>query len=198
MNQTIAIAGLGLIGGSLALALKEHTNNTIIGIDCDEKTLAAAIHAGAVDKTGIDALPEADLMILALSPESAVSFLTAYAHKLRKGAVVTDVCGVKRAVVSRCLPLCLTNGLYFVGGHPMAGKEQSGFKSADAALFTGASYIFTPPGNTPEWVMERLKTMALEIGCARVTVTTPDEHDRMIAFTSQLPHALAGAYVKSP
>lgn len=198
MKETVGIIGLGLMGGSLAYALKKHTENTVVGIDCDDQVTASALAVGAIDKTGTDFLPEADLLILALPPEGAISFLEKQASALRPGTVVTDVCGVKRVVMERCVPLCRKYGLHFVGGHPMAGKEKSGFKNADANLFRGASYILTPPDDTPEPVLERLNTMAQSIGCTRVTITTPEEHDRMIAFTSQLPHVLAGAYVKSP
>lgn len=198
MNQTIGIVGLGLMGGSLAYALKKHTEHSILGIDRDSAVLEAALRAGAIDKAGAGFLPETGLLILALPPEGAVTFLEEKASSLRAGTVVTDICGVKRAVMERCVPLCRKNGLYFVGGHPMAGKEKSGFANADANLFRGASYILTPPDDTPEPVMEMLKGIARSVGCTRVTVTTPEEHDRMIAFTSQLPHVLAGAYVKSP
>lgn len=198
MKQTIGIAGLGLMGGSLAYALKKYTKNSVIGIDCDESVLTAALAVGAVDKTGVEFLPEVHLLVLALAPDTAVEFLKKNGSVLRPGTVVTDICGVKRAVAEQCLPFCREHGLYFVGGHPMAGREKSGFEHADANLFRGASYIFTPSEDTPESVSELLESMALSIGCARVTVTTPEEHDRMIAFTSQLPHVLAGAYVKSP
>lgn len=198
MKHTIAIVGLGLIGGSLALAFKMNTDATVIGIDRDESVLTAALKEGAADKTGTEHLSEADVVILALSPEGAAAFLEEHISLLRPGTVVTDVCGVKRAVMKRCVPLCAAHGVYFIGGHPMAGKEKSGFANAEDTLFFGASYILTPPESTPPEVMERLREMVLSIGCKRVTVTTPEEHDRMIAFTSQLPHVLAGAYVKSP
>lgn len=198
MEHTIAIVGLGLIGGSLALALKMNTSNIVIGIDRDEAVLAAARKAGAADKTGTDYLSEADMVILALSPEGEVRFLEEHVPLLREGTIITDVCGIKREVMKRCAPLCAAHSLYFVGGHPMAGKEKSGFANAEDTLFFGASYIFTPPQGTPPEVMESLRELAFSIGCKRVTVTTPEEHDRMIAFTSQLPHVLAGAYVKSP
>lgn len=195
---TIAIAGMGLIGGSLGLALKSGTGHTVIGIDIDDKVLDAALKAGAADKTGVRYLHEADLLILALSPNGAACFLKENVSKLRRGAVVTDVCGVKRSIVEKCLPLCRKYGLHFVGGHPMAGREHSGFSNAVSDLFYGAYYIFTPAADTPEPVLSMLEKIAYGIGCAGVTIATPEQHDRMIAFTSQLPHALAGAYVKSP
>lgn len=197
--STIAIAGLGLIGGSMALALRRSGPHTLYGIDTDDHTLAAALDKGAVDKAGgPELLRDADILILALSPEAAIAFLTENAGLLKAGALVTDVCGVKRAVVKALTPVCREHGLSFIGGHPMAGKEKSGFSAADAGLFKGASYILTPTEDTPEQAVETMRALAASLGCARLTVTSPARHDRMIAFTSQLPHVLAGAYVKSP
>ncbi len=198
MVNTVAIAGLGLIGGSLALALKANTACTVVGIDRDEAAVSAARAAGAVDLAGREALPRAQLLILALPPAAAAPFLREHAASLPPGTLVTDVCGVKRAVVAACEPVCREHGLVFLGGHPMAGKETSGFGSADAQLFRGASYILTPTPDTPPAAVDTMRELAAALGCARVTVASPEEHDRMIAFTSQLPHVLAGAYVKSP
>ena len=198
MVNTVAIAGLGLIGGSLALALKANTACTVVGIDRDEAAVSAARAAGAVDLAGREALPRALLLILALPPAAAAPFLREHAASLPPGTLVTDVCGVKRAVVAACEPVCREHGLVFLGGHPMAGKETSGFGSADAQLFRGASYILTPTPDTPPAAVDTMRELAAALGCARVTVASPEEHDRMIAFTSQLPHVLAGAYVKSP
>ncbi len=195
---SIAIVGMGLIGGSLGLAIKKRTGHTVIGIDRDEKVMEAVLSSGAADKIGAQHLGEADLLILALDPHNATKVLNEYASMLKRGAIVTDVCGVKRAVVRECTPICRHHGLHFVGGHPMAGKERGGFENAAPDLFDGAYYIFTPQEDTPDFVLERLKQLALGIGCAGITLATPQQHDRMIAFTSQLPHVLAGAYVKSP
>ncbi|MDD3693197.1 MAG: prephenate dehydrogenase/arogenate dehydrogenase family protein [Oscillospiraceae bacterium] len=198
MAVKIAIVGMGLIGGSLGLALKQRTNYTVIGIDCDSSVIDAVMSSGAADKTGAQHLNQADLIIIAISPKATVDFLKEHAANLRPGAIVTDVCGVKRQIMKNCVPLCRDRGLYFVGGHPMAGRERGGFANADARLFEDAYYILTPPDGTPGHVLELLKQVAMQIGCAGVTVTTPEQHDKMIAFTSQLPHVLAGAYVNSP
>lgn len=198
-NKTIAIVGLGLIGGSMALALRQSGGYTLLGLDADPAVLAAAGSRGAVHRTGgPELLAEADIVMLALSPSAALAYLEQNAGRMRPGTIVTDVCGVKQAIVPRAAALCQAAGLHFVGGHPMAGKEKSGFANADAALFTGASYILTPTADTPDTAVEELKVLASRLGCARMTVTTPKRHDRLIAFTSQLPHALAGAYVRSP
>lgn len=197
--KQITIVGLGLIGGSLALALRRAGGCELTGIDADPAVVQAALARGAIHRAG-GPQPPADtgLLILALPPDAAIGYVRRYAGALSPGAVVTDVCGVKRAVTEACLPVCREHRLHFLGGHPMAGKEKSGFANADADLFTGASYIVTPAPDTPEQALEPVRWLAQAIGCARLTVTTPEEHDRMIAFTSQLPHVLAGAYVKSP
>ncbi len=195
---TIAIAGMGLIGGSLALAIKGRTCHTVIGIDRDSEVLKNVLSSGAADKTGIEHLNEADLLIIALPPIATIEFLKNHAHLLRPGTVVTDVCGVKREIVNSLEPLCRDYGLVFVGGHPMAGKEKSGFANADPDLFLDAYYILTPSSGVNPEAVNLIKNLALSIGCKDVTITTPENHDRMIAFTSQLPHVLAGAYVKSP
>ena len=197
-NKTIAIVGLGLIGGSMALALRRNSRHTLLGLDADDQVLAAARRQEAVQETGgPELLGRADIVILALPPEGALRYLEDHAREMRPGALVTDVCGVKRAIVGPAAALCQKAGLVFLGGHPMAGKEKSGFDNADPALFTGACYILTPTADTPDSAVEDMKSLAAQLGCTRMTVTTPENHDRIIAFTSQLPHVLAGAYVKS-
>jgi prephenate dehydrogenase len=199
---TIAIAGMGLIGGSLGLAIKKHTDHTVIGIDRNQNVLSDVLSAGAADKTGTKLLNQADLLFLALSPYDSIEFLKNNAKLLRPGTIVTDVCGVKREVIKSLIPICQKYGLVFIGGHPMAGREKSGFANADPDLFVDAYYILTPTdhdfGTAKEDPVCLLKDLALSIGCKDVTISTPEQHDRIIAFTSQLPHVLAGAYVKSP
>ncbi len=196
---TIVIAGLGLMGGSAAMALQRATPVRIVGLDRDPAVVMQALKRHAIDEVcTAQLLGEADLLILALPPRAAVEVLGEIAPQMKEGAIVTDLCGVKRFIVQECVPICEQYGLHFVGAHPMAGKEKSGFSQADAALFHGASFIITPQDNTPEHVIEAMHSLAKELGCTRLTVTTPEEHDRMIAFTSQLPHVLAGAYVQSP
>lgn len=197
--KTVAVAGLGLIGGSVAKALKRSGGLRVLGIDTDPDTRSAALGQGAVDEAGdASLLASAQLLILALNPRAAVGFLEENGHLLPRGALVSDVCGVKQLVVQKCDAYCRSRGLAFVGGHPMAGKEQSGFSHSDPDLFRGASYILTPLESTDPFAVELMKTVAGWLGCARVTLTTPEHHDRVIAFTSQLPHVLAGAYMKSP
>lgn len=195
----VAIVGLGLIGGSMAKALSRHGGYHVFGADRDPAAVAWMREVGAIaGEADSEALARADLVVLALPPGACVSVLGAVRGFLRPGTLVTDVCGVKAAILDTCLPLCRERGLLFVGGHPMAGRERGGWRNATHNLFRGASYIFTPPEGTPEEAMDTLRALADALGCADVTVTTPSYHDRQIAFTSQLPHVLAGAYVQSP
>ncbi len=199
MQGTIVVAGLGLMGGSFSMALQNAAPVRVVGLDKDPAVLMQALKRHAIDEVcNQQLLGEADMLVLALPPRAAIEVLREVAPQLKKGAIVTDLCGVKRFIVQECTPICEAHGLYFVGAHPMAGKEKSGFSQADAALFHGASFIITPSEDTPEHVMDAMHALAKALGCTRLTVTTPEEHDRMIAFTSQLPHVLAGAYVQSP
>ncbi|HHW46907.1 MAG TPA: prephenate dehydrogenase [Clostridiales bacterium] len=196
--ENIAIVGLGLIGGSIAKALKQNTGYNVLGLDIDPLVCDDAKKDGAVDRIiKPENLSEADLVVLCLAPETAYVFLKDYLKYIKKSAILTDVCGVKRWVVEKFGSMC-QNGPVFVGGHPMAGKEKGGYANSDPLLFINASYIITPVESTPTYAVDVVKEFALNIGCKKVTIATPDHHDRMIAFTSQLPHVLAGAYIKSP
>ena len=198
-HLSVILYGLGLIGGSMAKALARHGGYRLFGADRDPAAIAWMREVGAIaGEVSGEALSEADLVVLALPPAACRTVLLEIRDSLRPGTLVTDVCGVKTAVTDACLPLCQERGLVFVGGHPMAGRERGGWKNATHNLFRGASYILTPPEGTPPAAMDTLRAFADALGCASCTVTTPEHHDRMIAFTSQLPHVLAGAYVQSP
>lgn len=197
--KTICIAGFGLMGGSLGKAIQKYTGYTVFAVDRDPTVLAAAAAAGAAGQVGgAELLRETDLLILAMAPGAAEAFLREHADKLRPGAYVTDICGVKGTVVPVLEKIANDHGLYFLGGHPMAGKEHSGFEHADSELFQGAGYILTPTAQTPPEFTAFLMELAVKIGCRTVTVTDAAHHDAVIAYTSQLPHVLAGAYIKSP
>jgi prephenate dehydrogenase len=192
----IVIVGLGLIGGSMAKALKQNTSHQVLGMDQDEDALLDACSCGAIDgKAGRDDLKTADLVYLCVYPEGALAFAREYGPLLKAGSVLTDACGVKEEL---CAAMAALPGQYtFVAGHPMAGKERSGFAASDPSIFVGASYILVDTG-APDWAMVLVRERAEEMGFGRVVRTTPARHDQMIAFTSQLPHALACAYVMSP
>lgn len=198
MKQNIVIVGLGLIGGSLAKAFRACGGFRVAGIDRDESVLRAALACGAVDRAGTeDDIRNADILYLCLYPRADVAFTREHLGAIRPGCLVTDTCGIKSWLCPRMAALAGERGFVFVGGHPMAGKEKSGFAASDGGLFRGASYILVPCG-APRWAVDRLKALAPKLGFSGTVETTPAEHDRIIAFTSQLPHALACAYVRSP
>lgn len=198
MNRKIVIVGLGLIGGSLAKAFQKHTDCTVVGIDRDADVLKAALNCGAIDKIGSDAdIQEADILYLCLYPQADIDFVSSHAHLIPPNCVVTDTCGIKSEICAHLPRIAREHGFVFAGGHPMAGKEKSGFTASDADLFLGASYILVPCG-APKRAVDLLKTIAKELLFGGTVETSPEQHDRMIAFTSQLPHVLACAYVLSP
>lgn len=198
MKQNIVIVGLGLIGGSLARAFRKYTDFSVTGIDRDESVLEAALASGAIGKIGTeDDIRNADILYLCLYPQADVEFVKKHLSSIRPGCLVTDTCGIKSYLCPRLTELAKASGFLFVGGHPMAGKEKNGFSASDADLFQGASYILVPCG-APQSAVDVLKAIAPKLGFARTVDTTPEEHDKIIAFTSQLPHVLACSYVMSP
>ena len=196
--MNIAIVGLGIIGGSYAKALKSHTNHKVIGINRTESVAKKALEEGAIDEIGSpEKLSNADVVIVCLYPQACVDFLRENGKYIRSDAIVTDACGIKREICPQMKELSEEFGYTYVGSHPMAGKEKNGFAVSDADLFMGASFIITPC-EAPHEAVNKLASLAREIGFGTVKITNPEEHDRMIAFTSQLPHVLACAYVLSP
>ena len=196
--MNIAVIGLGIIGGSFCKALKKYTDNHIIGINRTKETAQKALEVGAIDEIGTpESLSKADIVILALYPQAAIDFIEKNGSFIKKGAIVTDSSGIKRAICPTLSGLAEKFGFVFIGSHPMAGKEKNGFDVSDADLYRNASYIITPCG-APEDKVQILANLARKIGFGTVKISDPEEHDRMIAFTSQLPHVLACAYVLSP
>ena len=196
--KTILIVGLGLIGGSIAKALPTFTPHRVLAMDQDPEALDLAMACGAIERPGyVEDLPQVDILWLCLYPQAAVEFARKYGAALREDCIASDACGIKNAVCPQLMELSRELGFVFVGGHPMAGKERSGFEASEATLFRGASYLLVPCG-APDWAKDTMKELAMDMGFGRVVETTPEHHDEMIAYTSQLPHALACAYVLSP
>lgn len=195
--MNIGIAGMGLIGGSLCRALKRYTQHTVLGTTRNMATVEFACSVGAIDGplTDFGAL---DLCIVALPPEATEDFLRGHVDQFRRGAIVMDICGVKRPIIDCADRLYHDAGIRFVGTHPMAGKEVAGFANSDADLYRGASMILTPTELTDRDALETIRRIMLEIGFGRVVEATPDEHDAIIAYTSQLAHVVSSAYIKSP
>lgn len=195
----VGIVGLGLIGGSMAKSIKSRTAHTVYGADLGAETMTMARMCGAIDAPlTAENLPECDLVLLAIRPGAAVEWVRRNAEHISKSAILVDLCGVKRTVVAAIAPIAAEHGFAYIGGHPMAGKERGGFTAATDDLYVGASMILTPDARTDMQLLETLKTFFLDIGFAGLTFSTPEEHDRIIAFTSQLAHITSSAYVKSP
>ena len=196
--MNVGILGLGLIGGSLAraYALEGHT---VYAIQRNESMLSFAMLSGAVHgKLNEETIPKCDLILLAIYPGGCADWLERNAHLVSKSALVLDCCGIKREVCTRCFPLAKQYGFTFVGGHPMAGSQFSGFKYSRANLFVGAPMVLVPPVFDDILLLDRVKEALKPCRFGSFSVTTAEEHDKMIAFTSQMPHILSNAFIKSP
>ena len=197
--MNVGIVGLGLIGGSMARSIKSRTDHCVWGIDINQESMELARLCGAIDAPLTpERLPTCDLLLLALRPGIAVEWLTENGASLSGECTGVDLCGVKRQVVSSLSALARTHGFTYIGGHPMAGRERGGFTSSREDLYQGASMILTPGSGPDIALLEQLKSFFLDLGFARVVFTTPEVHDRIIAYTSQLAHITSSAYVRSP
>lgn len=205
---TVGIVGLGLIGGSFARAYRA-AGATVYAFDTDEDTMGAArieTIAGVLDDKTV---PACDLIVLAAYPAACLAWLRDHADALgacsepasSTGPVVIDTAGVKSAVCEEAFDLAHAHGFAFIGAHPMAGTENSGFAFARADLFRGAPMVLTPPEMDDIarlTLLDRVHTLLGPLGFGTFSVTTPKAHDEVIAFTSQLAHVVSNAYVKSP
>lgn len=197
--MNVGVVGLGLIGGSLTKALKENTKHTVYGFDIDESINAYALMDGTIDNELNDSnLNECDYLLLSVYPKATVSFLKEKAHLIKKGAIVIDCGGIKRSICQSLYKVAEDNDFIFIGGHPMAGLHHSGYKYSKADLYSGASMILTPESTDNIELLEEVSAFVKSLGFASVTVTSPENHDKIIAFTSQLAHIVSNAYVKSP
>ena len=197
--MNVGIVGLGLIGGSMARSTKNRTAHIVWGEDIDSETMFLARMCGAMDAALTEEnLPECDLLLLALRPHAAIEWMKTHAERISPKTIVIDLCGVKRTVVGELAPLAEQYGFSYIGGHPMAGRERSGFAASTDDLFVGASMILTPVSSNDMRMLEKLQIFFTDIGFAQLTFSTPEEHDRIIAYTSQLAHISSNAYIKSP
>lgn len=196
--MTVGIVGLGLIGGSFAKAYRE-AGETVLACNRTEDTLKFAMLSGAVDgELTEENIGSCDLVIIAVFPEAAEAFLKRMAPHIGKKPVVIDACGTKRKICSMCFPIAEEYGFTYLGGHPMAGTHKSGFKYARANLFHNAPMVIVPPSFDDIELLDRVKTLLAPVGFGSISVTTAEKHDELIAFTSQMPHIISNAYIKSP
>ena len=197
--MNIFICGLGLIGGSIAKAVKAHTFHTVIGCDRDNAVCRAAVAEGAIDRAGsADDLASCDLVLVALYPDAAAAFVADNLSKFKPGAILVDTCGIKSEVAAKIAATVRGSGIRYIGGHPMAGTERSGFENSFGDLFAGASMILCPEYCDDEKALKTVSDFFLEIGFGRITLSSCAHHDEVIAFTSQLAHVASNAYIKSP
>ncbi len=200
----IGIAGLGLIGGSMAKAYKSyatdtHTNIEIYALDTNEETLSSAKQSSTIDGE-LDAvhLSECDVIFLGLYPEACIKYLCDNAKFIRKGAIVMDLCGTKRNVCTVGYDIAKNYGFTFVGGHPMAGTHNSGYKYSRSNMFKSASMVIVPENVNDTETVQKVKDILSPVGFGHFSIISAEHHDKIIAFTSQLAHVVSNAYVKSP
>lgn len=197
--MTIGIVGLGLIGGSMAKAIKEYTNHTVLGFDKSEAITKDALKDGAADDVlNKENIFSCDLIIIALYPAATIEFIKEHAPFFKKGITVMDCGGTKTEVCTNVEAISEKYGFNFVGAHPMAGIEKSGYYFSIPNMFKNASLILVPYSWTPKSSIELIENLAAEIGFTNIQFSTPSRHDEMISYTSQLAHVVSCAYVMSP
>ena len=196
--MTAGIVGLGLIGGSLAKAYRAH-GARVLAFDTDGAVLSFAQLDGTVDAVLTkENVSECDIVLIAVRPGAAISYLREAAPHIGARPVVIDCCGVKREVCETAFALAREHSFTFLGGHPMAGSHRAGYKNARANLFHAAPMVLVPPEGDDIALLARVKELLAPAEFGKFSVTTAEEHDRMIAFTSQLAHVVSNAYIKSP
>ena len=190
----IMFIGLGLIGGSMAMALKGYPDTELYAVDRDEWTRFEALGRGVVraawDNIASAPLEDMDVTVLCLHPQGAADFVAAHAQRLKPGSLLTDVCGIKKPLAAAVAAI-ENRSFTYLGGHPMAGRERGGFVNATKDLFRGCHYILTPDETVPAESIDFMKQLVTFMGCADVVLSNPEAHDERIAYTSQLMHVMA-------
>ncbi len=194
-NKTIAVIGLGLIGGSIAKAAAAH-GHRCYGFDIDRESINQAVAEGVIAGEWNSNIA-CDVYIVALYESDTITFIKDNLHSFKKGAIVCDICGNKRGICSALTALCAKHELFFVGTHPMQGRTSSGYKHSSATLFDGASMIVCRDDSTDEDAIANVKQLSYELKFKKVVTCTPSEHDAMLSYTSQLAHILSSVYVQN-
>ena len=195
--MTIGIVGLGLIGASMAKTVKKHTDFAVMGVDKSQSVMESAMLDGTIDGVLDLENEKCDILVVALYPDDIIEFVTSHAAYL-EDTIVIDCGGTKTKVCSTLFPLAKQKNFTFIGGHPMAGIEKSGYDFSTDSLFDGAFMIMVPDEDLDRKTLDYAKMFFMSLGFHRITVTTANEHDKIIAYTSQLAHIASSAYVKSP
>lgn len=195
----ITIVGLGLIGGSFAMALKELKPKSLWAVDINKNSLNRAESMGIIDKGYTEAeipLKESDIVIIAIYPKLIPKYIKDNINNFKKGVIITDVGGIKNELIKEVNSF-IPDTIDFIGGHPMAGKEEKGLEFASKDIFRGANYIITPVEKNKAENIEILSNIARKMGCKNVIKISPQKHDEIIAFTSHLTHVIAVSIVNS-
>lgn len=195
--MTVGIVGLGLIGASLAKTIKKHTDFAVMGYDLSEEVMESALLDGTIDERLNLGGEHCDMILVALYPDDVVDFVSKNAD-LFNDTIVIDCGGTKKKVCDSLFPVAREHGFTFIGGHPMAGIEKSGYAASTDSMFDGAFMILVPDEGIDKMKLDYVKMFFISIGFHRITLTTAKEHDEIIAYTSQLAHVVSSAYVKSP
>jgi prephenate dehydrogenase len=196
--MTVGIVGLGLIGGSMAKSIKLHTKHTVLAYDTAPAEIEKARLVGAIDGLlTADTLSSCEFVVIAVYPKEIIRYIQENAPHFADGALVIDCGGVKRVLCDELRDTVQGRRWHFIGGHPMAGREYSGFRYAQDDLFENASMILTPDAQIPLDRLSAAKEFFLDAGFRRVVFSTPEAHDEMIAYTSQMAHIVSSAYVCS-
>ena len=201
MNDTkcIGFIGLGLIGGSLAKSAKKNTEFKVFGYDLNSDVVKNAIEDKVLDgELTQKQLSSCDYVFIPLYPEAVIDYVQNNSGFFKDGAVVIDCAGVKRSVCDKCFEIAEKSHFTFVGGHPMAGTQFSGFENSKDTMFYNAPFVLTPKENEDILILANAREVIMKLGFGRVSVMTPSKHDKLIAFTSQLAHVVSNAFVKSP
>ena len=199
MKKKVVVAGLGLMGGSMAMAIRKYTNCEVYGWNRTRSVAEKAAADGTLHGIADEAvIADADLMIISLYPQSTVDFLLEHMPRMKKGCIIVDLVGIKRFLQENLEQAAVDAGVHFIGGHPMAGKEFSGYAFASPELFQDASMILVPNASSPLWAVDEMDSFFMQLGFGRVVRCSAEQHDHMIAFTSQLAHVVSSAYIKSP
>ena len=192
---TVAVIGLGLMGGSFAKRLKE-IGNFVIGINRTQSVAEEALAMGIVDSISETDLKKADIVIFCTPEKGTLAFIQNKLSLLKENAVLTDIAGVKNHFAEEVQAL-LPKGMDFISGHPMCGREGAGLSQADSTIFEGANYVVIPQKENAKEHIQLICYMAKALGCCHVPIVTADAHDRAIAYTSDLTHVIATALIHS-
>lgn len=201
--MNITIVGLGVIGGSYALSLKDYKEFDIYGIDVNRDSLLKTKSLGIIKEGALfkseeskEIVRNTDLIILCIYPKDIINFINIYKSEFKENLIITDVTGIKECFIESVLEI-LPEGIDFVFSHPMAGREKRGFEYASAEVFQKANFIITPVNENKEESLKLIEDLAFKMGFSNVKRISPKIHDEIIAFTSQLPHAIAVSLVNS-